>query len=109
MMPVLTALFGLVAFIGAYFNVNANEGASWRAFVDEGFSSVTGLDVWSALGRAVAFGLTIGILSCYQGFRARRGTRGVGRAANRAVVDSMLAIFVLEILIVQVIGLIREL
>ncbi|MCB9678291.1 MAG: ABC transporter permease [Alphaproteobacteria bacterium] len=109
MVPVLTAYFGFVAFLGAYFNVRSHEGTSWIAFVKNGFGSLDVLDVGSAVVRAVVFGFTIGIIACWSGVSATHGTQGVGRAANGAVVQSMLAIFVLEILIVQVISLVRSL
>lgn len=109
MVPVLTAYFGLVAFLGAYWNVRSNEGSTWIAFVKNGFGSLDVLDIGAAVVRAVMFGVTIGIVSSYAGVTASHGTRGVGRAANGAVVQSMLAIFVLEILIVQVISLMRTL
>jgi hypothetical protein len=35
------------------------------------------------------FGFTIGMIGCYKGFHATQGTRGVGKAANQAVVLAM--------------------
>jgi phospholipid/cholesterol/gamma-HCH transport system permease protein len=107
MVPVLTMYFGFVGFLGSYFNVRAAEGITWTAFVHTGFQSLGWLDAWSALARAVIYGLTIGLVASWHGFRATRGTRGVGRAANLAVVQSMLLVFVEEILVVQVINLLR--
>lgn len=107
MVPVLTAYFGFVAFIGAFINVHANEGTSWTGFVRTGFGSLEGLDVGSAVVRALVFGFTIGIIACYAGISATQGTRGVGRAANGAVVQAMLAVFLEEVMIVQIINLIR--
>lgn len=109
MVPVLTLFFALVAFLTSYANVLVNEGLSWQAFVLSSFSSIDTLDLVSALARSVSFGFTIGVVSCFSGFHASRGTAGVGRAANQAVVRSMLAVFVLEILMVQVITLVRSL
>jgi phospholipid/cholesterol/gamma-HCH transport system permease protein len=109
MTPVLMAYFGLVAFIGGFFNVRANEGSTWVAFVRLGFGSLDTLDIGAAVVRALVFGFTIGLVSSYAGIHATKGTQGVGRAANRAVVQSMLAIFLEEVLIVQVISLLRSL
>jgi len=105
--PVLTMYFGLVAFVGAFLNVAANEGTSFRAFVDESVSAIEALDIASALFRGAVFGFTIGIVACYRGFRTTRGTRGVGRAANKAVVTSMILIFLEEVVIVQLINFVR--
>jgi phospholipid/cholesterol/gamma-HCH transport system permease protein len=107
MVPVLTMYFGFVGLVGAYLNVRANEGTSLAAFLKSGFSTIALLDLWSAVVKAVVFGFTIGIIACYTGFRASRGTQGVGRAANVAVVQSMLIVFLEEVFIVQIVSWIR--
>jgi len=108
MTPVLAAYFALVAFLGSFANVYLNEGTSWTAFVWAGFSTITPLDVWSALGRSIFFGFLIGVIATFSGLRTERGTAGVGIAANTSVVHSMLAVFIGEIFFVQVIDLIRR-
>ena len=65
------------------------------------------LDLFTAVTKSVIFGFTIGIIGCYKGFNASQGTRGVGRAANQAVVLAMFLIFIEEILVVQVSNWIR--
>lgn len=107
MVPFLTLYFALMGFLGAYVNVATNEGTSWASFVDTAFGSLGWLDLWTALFRALAFGFSIGIIACYAGFQTTRGTEGVGQAANSAVVNAMLAVFLEEVLIVQVVGLLR--
>ena len=44
------------------------------------------------------------IISCYKGYHASKGTVGVGKAANQAVVFAMIAIFLEETVIVQFIN-----
>lgn len=107
--PILTAYFGLVAFCGAYANVALGDGMSWVAFIKSAFSVLELLDVFGAAMRAVAFGFTIGIVSARAGFLAGAGTRGVGRAANAAVVQAMIVIFLEEIFIVQILTALRAL
>lgn len=107
MVPVLTMYCGLLAMSGSFLNVWANENTSLSAYIWDGFSTITFLDVWSSLVKAIVFGFTIGIISSYQGYYAKGGTQGVGRAANAAVVLSMFAIFIEEALIVQIIGALR--
>lgn len=107
MVPVLTMYSGVIALFGSYLNVSANEHTSLPAFIWSGFESISFLDVWSAVARAIVFGFTIGIISSYQGFHAKGGTQGVGRAANTSVVLSMFAIFIEEALIVAIVRVIR--
>lgn len=108
MVPALALYCGFLALLGSYINVHGHESASIVAFVKSGFSNISYLDLWSSLLMCFAYGLTIGIISCYQGYNATSGTRGVGRAANASVVLAMFVIFIEEILIVQVINWIRD-
>jgi phospholipid/cholesterol/gamma-HCH transport system permease protein len=55
----------------------------------------------------LVYGFTIGIVGAYKGFNASQGTRGVGKAANQAVVLSMFLIFLEELVIVQISNWIR--
>jgi phospholipid/cholesterol/gamma-HCH transport system permease protein len=59
--------------------------------------------------KSLTYGFTIGIVGCYKGFNATQGTRGVGMAANQAVVLSIFLIFLEELLIVMVVNWIRYL
>jgi phospholipid/cholesterol/gamma-HCH transport system permease protein len=63
--------------------------------------------LFTSVTKSIVFGFTIGIIGCYKGFNATQGTRGVGKAANQAVVLAMFLIFVEEIIIVQVANWIR--
>ena len=107
MIPLQMIYFALIALIGAYLNVHANEQASFVSFFENAFQSITFLDIFSSVLKSVVYGFTIGMLGCYQGFTTTRGTQGVGRAANTAVVASMFLIFVEEMIIVQVINWFR--
>ena len=57
--------------------------------------------------KATCYGFTIGVAGCYEGYYAKNGTKGVGMAANSAVVIAMFMIFVEEMIIVQIINAIR--
>jgi phospholipid/cholesterol/gamma-HCH transport system permease protein len=108
MVPVLTVYCCFVGLLGSYLNVHRNEAASLAAFVKSGFSTITFLDLWSSVGKSFVFGFTVGIVACYQGFNATRGTQGVGRAANASVVLAMFLVFIEEVLIVQMINWVRN-
>jgi phospholipid/cholesterol/gamma-HCH transport system permease protein len=53
-------------------------------------------DVLSGLLKGTVFGLLIVLISCHRGLHASDGAVGVGRATTRAVVDSSLAILVVN-------------
>ena len=100
--PLLMFYCTLVGLMGAFLNVYLNEGTSAVAFIEKAFEQITFLDLGTSVAKAVAYGFTIGILGCYKGYNATKGTEGVGKAANSSVVISMFLIFIEEVIIVQV-------
>lgn len=107
MIPVLMCYTGFVGMMGSCLNVYQNEATSFVAFFEQAFEKISFLDITSSVIKAVTFGFTIGIISCYKGYTATKGTEGVGMAANSAVVLSMFLIFIEEIIIVQVVNNLR--
>jgi phospholipid/cholesterol/gamma-HCH transport system permease protein len=105
--PILATYTALISLLGAYLNVNANEGTSYPAFISDVFEPITFIDINQSLVKAIVFGFTIGIVGCYQGYNSNKGTEGVGKAANNAVVIAMFLIFIEEMLIVQITGWFR--
>lgn len=105
--PVLALYCSSVAMYGSYINVHAEEATSIISFYKNAFSTLTFLDIFSSVTKSIVFGFTIGIIGCYKGYHATQGTRGVGKAANQAVVLAMFLVFIEEIVIVQVSNWIR--
>ena len=100
--PLLATYNAFVGMIGGYLNVTTNEGTGYTAFVQAFFQPLQFLDFTASLIKAIVFGFTIGIVGCYQGYYAKSGTEGVGKAANGAVVTAMFLVFIEEIIIVQI-------
>lgn len=107
MLPVLVIYTGMIGMLGAYLNIHQNELTSFPAFISSAFKTISFLDIISSLTKATCFGFTIGVAGCYQGYYAQNGTKGVGNAANVAVVLSMFMIFMEEMVIVQIVNAIR--
>ncbi|MDE3236286.1 MAG: ABC transporter permease [Bacteroidota bacterium] len=107
MLPLLSFYTAFIAMIGSFFNVHANESTSFTAFFKDAFIQISFLDLNASIIKALVFGFTIGVTGCYKGFNATKGTEGVGRAANEAVVVSMFLVFIEEMLIVQVVNYLR--
>ena len=99
--PILATYTGLVAMLGGYINVAVNEGTSFKTFIQEFFDPLSFIDFNASLIKSIVFGFTIGIVGCYQGYNSNKGTEGVGKAANGAVVTAMFLVFIEEIVIVQ--------
>ncbi len=107
MLPILVIYTGLIGMFGSYLNIHHNELTSFPAFINSAFKTISFLDIISSIFKAICYGFTIGVAGCYQGFFAKNGTKGVGMAANSAVVLSMFMIFVEEMIIVQFVNAIR--
>ncbi len=107
MIPILMMYFTFVGLIGSFINVYTGENTSFISYFQEAFSPISFLDVATGLVKSILYGLTIGLVGSYQGYNATKGTEGVGKAANQAVVISMFLIFVIEIIVVQLSSWIR--
>jgi phospholipid/cholesterol/gamma-HCH transport system permease protein len=99
----------LIELLGSYANINSVEGISIQSFFHNAFSSLNFIDLFTNVLKSVTYGFTIGIVGCYKGYNATQGTRGVGMAANQAVVLSIFLIFLEEFVIVQIMNWIRYL
>ncbi len=105
--PVLALYCSFVALYGSYLNVHAEETSSLISFYQSAFKTINFLDIAISVVKTIVYGFTIGIVGCYKGFNATQGTRGVGKAANQAVVLAMFLIFIEEVIIVQIANWIR--
>jgi len=108
MIPVLAMYCGFVGMMGSFLNIYQNEKTSFSTFIAEAFKQITFLDINTSLIKALAFGLTIGLVGTYKGYNATQGTMGVGKAANASVVLSMFLIFLEEMVIVQISNWMRD-
>lgn len=100
--PILSLYCGFVGLLGSFVNVHATETTSFANFFASGFGPINFNDLFTSVFKSIVFGFTIGIIGCYKGYNATQGTRGVGRAANEAVVLAMFLVFIEEIVIVQI-------
>jgi len=105
--PILSFYCILVGLLGSFVNVHAEEDTSFLAFFKNAFSTIQFLDLSTSVIKTIVYGFTIGIVGSYKGFYATQGTRGVGKAANQAVVMAMFLIFIEEVIIVQISNWIR--
>ncbi|MFC2096338.1 MlaE family ABC transporter permease [Bacteroidota bacterium] len=101
MIPILVFYSDAISFIGSYVAVNLHGFISFPLFINQAFDSLHYYDLVPATVKTFFFGFAIGIIGCYKGYFSENGTEGVGRAANSAVVISSLAIFIVDLIAVQ--------
>lgn len=102
MIPTLVVYSNFMGLLGSFTSVNGFSGTSFALFWDQVFEAIGLEDVFYSIGKSVFFGFAIGIISCYKGYNASNGTVGVGKSANAAVVISMLLIFILDLVALQI-------
>ena len=89
----LMDLFALAFGVLGGFIAAVQIGASSAAFQENFFANLSTIDIWGSVLKTSIFGLIIGTVCCYKGFRASGGPAGVGRAVNQAVVISFAAVW----------------
>jgi phospholipid/cholesterol/gamma-HCH transport system permease protein len=102
MLPVLTLLNDAISMYGSYLGVNIKGDTSFNLFYLQVFDALSFNDVFPAFFKTFFFGFAVGIIGCYKGYNSSKGTEGVGRSANSAVVVASLLVFILDLLAVQI-------
>ncbi|MBK8557631.1 MAG: ABC transporter permease [Lewinellaceae bacterium] len=102
MLPVLVLLTDGISLYGSFLGVNVHASTSMRFFFKDVMDNLAFYDVVPAVLKTYFFGFAVGIVGCYKGYHATKGTESVGMAANSAVVVSSLLIFIIDLLVVQV-------
>ena len=109
MIPLLVLFTDAVALMGGFTSVYFVENTSFPLFWSQAFSTIELEDLFASTLKSVLFGFSIGLISCYKGFTSKKGTTGVGKAANSAVVLAMFMIFVIDLLTLQIMTVVRSL
>lgn len=102
MLPVLVLFADAFGFLGSWAGVNIKGDVNMVLFIAQAFGSVDFMDFFPALIKTFFFGSVIGIVGCYKGYTAGRGTESVGKAANSAVVLSSLLVIIVDLVAVQI-------
>ena len=94
MLPMLVIFSDFVAIMGGLVVSVVGVDVSMETFLNGFRNSFKLQDFFNGLIKAAVFGLSIGLVGCHEGFRARGGAQGVGQAATNAVVISMVLILI---------------
>jgi phospholipid/cholesterol/gamma-HCH transport system permease protein len=97
--PIANALAIGCGVLGAFLMSVPGLGVPQALFLDTALEGITVVDVWVSEAKAVIFGLGLGSICATAGFFAPIGPAGVGRAANRAVVASVIMVLVTNYLV----------
>jgi phospholipid/cholesterol/gamma-HCH transport system permease protein len=103
MLPLLAVVCDACGILMGWVATTVAEPIAFSRFLDLGFRRVAFSDFLPSTLKTMAFGWIIGVVACFQGMRATRGTRGVGIAATSSVVIASLFIILADVVLVRLI------
>lgn len=98
MMPMLTILADFVAVVGAGLYSMGPLDVSLTAYLMQTLQFLEPRDLWEGLSKSVVFAVLITLIGLSTGFSVTGGAEGVGRATTRAVVASITALVIADML-----------
>lgn len=102
MIPLLILYADTLGLFGSWVGTNIKGDVSFVLFRSQAFSHLEFIDFLPAIIKSFFFGAVIGLVGCYKGYTAGRGTESVGIAANSAVVLSSLLVIIVDLVAVQI-------
>ena len=102
MVPLLVVIGDTLALLGSFLVENTKGGVSFRLFFNQVFNTLEYSDLIPSIIKSFFFGFAIGLIGCFKGYHSTKGTAGVGRAANSAVVAASLLLFVIDFIAVLI-------
>jgi phospholipid/cholesterol/gamma-HCH transport system permease protein len=102
MIPLLVLYADALGILGSWGGANIKGDVTFILFFSQAFADVEFIDFFPAIVKSFFFGAVIGLVGCYKGYTAGRGTESVGIAANSAVVLSSLLVIVVDLIAVQI-------
>jgi phospholipid/cholesterol/gamma-HCH transport system permease protein len=102
MIPILVLYADALGILGSWAGANIKGDVTFTLFFAQAFRVVDFVDFIPAIIKTFFFGAVIGLVGCYKGYNAGRGTESVGVAANSAVVMASLLVIVVDVVAVQI-------
>jgi phospholipid/cholesterol/gamma-HCH transport system permease protein len=102
MLPILVFFGDAIAILGSALVENMKGNVSFLLYFNQVFDSLQFSDVIPTTFKTFFFGFAIGLVGCYKGYNCKKGTAGVGLAANSAVVYTSMLLFIIDFIAVFV-------
>lgn len=100
MLPLLVIVGDAVALYGSALVENFKGNVSFQLYFNRVFDALAFGDLIPATIKSFFFGFAIGLVGCFKGYNSKKGTAGVGLAANSAVVFTSMLLFVIDFIAV---------
>jgi phospholipid/cholesterol/gamma-HCH transport system permease protein len=102
MLPLLVLFGDAIALYGSFLVENLKGNVSFTLYFNQVFNALEFGDIIPATIKSFFFGFAIGLVGCFKGYYCKKGTAGVGKAANSAVVFTSLLLFIIDFIAVFV-------
>ena len=100
MLPLLVIVGDAVALYGSALVEYFKGDVSFQLYFNSVFDALEYGDLIPATIKSFFFGFAIGLVGCFKGYYSKKGTAGVGLAANSAVVFTSMLLFVIDFIAV---------
>ena len=100
MLPLLVIIGNFIAIIASALVENIKGDVSFLLYFNQIFEVLKFSDVIPATIKTFFFGFAISLIGCFKGYTSKKGTAGVGKASNSAVVYSSMLIFIIDFIAV---------
>ena len=101
MIPILILYADALGILGSWAGANIKGDVTFSLYISQAFRYMEFIDFIPAVIKSFFFGAVIGLVGCYKGYNAGRGTESVGIAANSAVVLASLLVIIVDMIAVQ--------
>jgi phospholipid/cholesterol/gamma-HCH transport system permease protein len=102
MIPILVFFGDAIAIFGSALVENIKGNVSYLLYFNQVFNSLEFSDLIPTTIKTFFFGFAIGLVGCFKGYYCKKGTAGVGLAANSAVVFTSMLLFIIDFIAVFV-------
>ncbi len=109
MLPLLVVFSDAFGLYGSALVEYYKGDVSFQLYFNKVFDTLEFADLIPATLKSFFFGFAIGLVGCYKGYYCKKGTAGVGVAANTAVVFSSMLLFIIDFITVFISDIFYEL
>jgi phospholipid/cholesterol/gamma-HCH transport system permease protein len=109
MIPILVFFGDAIAIFGSAMVENIKGNVSYLLYFNQVFNSLEFSDLIPTTIKTFFFGFAIGLVGCFKGYNCKKGTAGVGLAANSAVVFTSMLLFIIDFVAVFVTNIFYDL
>lgn len=101
-LPILTVIADVLGIIGGWIIGVTMGSIPAMDYLNTTYRFIRSIDVFPGLFKTLFFGLVIGLLACFQGFRTKGGTEGVGISTTLTVQRAAIAVAICDVVLTRI-------